>query len=544
MQDYIRELYQILAAAEPDYIWLDDDIHAGGCFCKHCLDKFAEIAGRRYSREELRTALNEGNVESKLAIRKKWLEHSRRTLMDLLTLVEKTVHAVSPKMTLGLMTGDRFPEGYDFDRWVKILSGPAGAEVMWRPGEGFWSDERLTEMLEKSHSIGRQVAFLPDNVFRIQVEIENFMYQRLKKSKKITAIEPAAYIAAGAMGAAFNVLAPHDQPLTEYEPLTAELHTTRPFYDLLVKTLGRAKPMGIYTGWNKDSLLATNLSQGQWLCGDTRKIAGGQAGEIFEIGLPAAYRFEDSQATILAGESPRSFSSDALEKILAGGVYLDALALTTLNQIGYGELTGFAVDKFHEADCIEQGTAHPLNASFAGQLRDGRQSFGWCGWSGPAAALIPQNEKSQILSRLINYAHDEIAPCTSGVFENRLGGRVYVAGYCPWTFLQYLSKSQQMKSIFRWLSNLTLPAYVGSYHKINLWTRKTADGKQAVALLNSSLDPAENVELMIKTDRREITIYDMNCRPTALTSTDEEFGYRKFILPEISSWQMKLVCEK
>jgi hypothetical protein len=543
MQNYIRELYQIITAAAPDYIWLDDDIHAGVCFCEHCLDRFAKIAGRRYSREELKAAFSEGSVDSKLDLRKKWLEHSRRTFGDLVKLVENTVHAISPKMPLGLMTGDRFHEGYDFDHWAELLAGPAKADVKWRPGEGFWNDEKMPELIEKSHSIGRQVSFLPDTVRNIQSEIENFMYQRLKKANKITALEPAVYIAAGSMGAAFNVLAPHDQPQDEYEPLVAELHKSRPFYDLLVKTFGRSKPQGIYTGWNKDTLAAANLLQGDWFAGEVRKIAGCQTGEIFEIGLPAAYRLENAQATLLVGESVRSFAPDTIEQILSGGVYLDAGALTTLNQMGYGELTGFEVERFHDADCHEQLVAHPLNGPFAGRDRDGRQSFSWCGWNIPAAALIARDKQSQVLSRLMNYAHQEVASCTSGVFENRRGGRVCVAGYVPWTFLQYLSKSSQMKSIFRWLSKETIPAYIGSFHKINLWTRIPADGRQTIALLNGSLDPAENAELMIKTDRKEITLYDMNCNPRTITATGKDSVYQKFILPEIPPWQMMLVCE-
>jgi hypothetical protein len=546
MQEYIQGLYRSLVAAEPDYIWMDDDIHSGNCFCNHCLDKFAKIVGRRYSREELQKAFNEGSIESKLAFRKYWLEHSRQTFMDLIKLVEKTIHTVSPKMPIGLMTGDRFPEGYDFDLWAKILSGSAGADVMWRPGEGFWSDERPIELAEKVQSVGRQVAFLPDNVMRIQSEVESFVYQPLKKSKKMTALEPAVYIAAGAMGAAFNILTSHDQPLDEYDPMVAEIRKTRPFYDLLVKTFSRSKPQGIYTGWNKDTFVATNLSQGNWFNNDPKKIAGSQACEIFEIGLPAAYRYEDSQATILAGESARSFSPEALEKILSGGVYLDAAALTTLNQMGYGELTGFVVEKYYEKDSLEQWTDHPFNGSFAGQRRDCRQAFRGCGesWGVPAAALIPQSQKSQILSRLINYAHAEIAPCTSGIFENKLGGRIYVAGYCPWSFMQYLSKSTQMKSIFRWLSKESLPDYIGSYHKINLWSRKTLEGKQTMALLNSSLDADEHVELMIKTNGKEIIVYDMNCQSTSLKAAGNSGGYQRFILPEIPSWQMRLVCEK
>jgi hypothetical protein len=548
MQGYIRELYQIITRANPDFIWIDDDVRFGhmpigqGCFCEHCLERFAKKMGRRYSRAELKTAFNEGAIDQKLDLRKKWLEHNRQTISDLMTLIEKTVHEISPKMSLGFMTGDRFYEGYDFDRWAEILAGPNGTEVMWRPGGGFYEDNMLCGFVSKSHDIGRQISTLPDFVRNIQSEIENFPYQQLKKSRRTAALESASYIAAGCTGTAFNVLTMYDEPLEEYQPLVAELHKSRPFYDLLVKNFGRLKPQGIYTGWNKDVFAAGNLSQGDWFAGDVYKLAGGGMNELFEIGLPAAYSIENAQTTVLTGEVVRSLSPENIRKIFSGGVYLDGGALVNLNQMGYNELTGFEVEKFYEADCVEQLVEHPLNGKFAGRDRDNRQSFLW--WNVPAAALTSTSKKAQTLSRLVDYANKEVASCTCGIYENNLGGRVCAAGYFPWTFLQNYCKASQMKNLFRWLSKDTLLAYVSSLHKMNLWTRQTSGGGQAIALINSSLDPAVNAELMIKTDRKEISVYDMNCGAVTVSASSADGGYQKFILPEIPAWQMRLVCTK
>lgn len=548
MQGYIRELYEVIARANPDFIWIDDDVRFGhmpigqGCFCEHCLERFAKKMGRRYSRAELKAAFNEGPIDPKLAIRKKWLEHNRQTIGDLMALIEKTVHAISPKIPLGFMTGDRFYEGYDFDRWAEILSGPEGLEVMWRPGGGFYEDSMVGGLIGKSHDIGRQVSMLPEVVCNIQSEIENFPYQGLKKSRRTAALESASYIAAGCTGTAFNVLTMYDEPLDEYQPLVAELHKSRPFYDLLVRNFGRLRPQGIYTGWSKDIFAAANMSQGNWVDGDVYRMAGGAANDLFGIGLPPAYSLENAQVTVLTGDVVRSLSSQEIEKIFSGGVYLDGGALVNLNQMGYRQFTGFEVEKFYEADCIEQLVEHPLNGKFAGRDRDNRQSFLW--WNVPAAALVPIDDHAQRLSRLVDYNHTEVASCASGVYENNLGGRVCAAGYFPWTFVENLSKSSQMKSLFRWLSKEALAAYVGSFHKMNLWVRRTLDGGQAIGLINSSLDPAVGVELMVRTDRKEMIVYDMNCEAVRVSSSMADGPYQKFILPEVPAWQMRLVCTK
>jgi hypothetical protein len=413
---------------------------------------------------------------------------------------------------------------------------------MWRPGGGFYEDSSLCGLINKSHDIGRQISVLPDFVRDIQSEIENFPYQRLKKSARTTSLESATYIAAGCTGTAFNVFTMYDEPLDEFDALVAELHKSRPFYDLLVKNFGRLKPQGIYTGWMKDVFAAANISEGDWLSGDVYKLAGGSAYEIMEIGLPSAYSLENAQTTVLTGDVVRSLSKENIEKIFSGGVYLDGKALVHLNQMGYGELTGFTVEKFYDADCVEQLVEHPVNGKFAGRNRDNRQSFLW--WNVPAAALIPADKNAQTLSRLIDYKSKEVAPCASGIFENRLGGRVCSAGYFPWTFLQNLSKASQMKSLFRWLSKETLPGYIGSFHKMNLWTRQTPDGGCAIAVVNTSLDTAVGVELMVRTDRKEISVYDMNCGKVTVSSSMADGPYQKFILPEVPAWQMRLVCTK
>ena len=116
-----------------------------------------------------------------------------------------------------------------------------------------------------------------------------------------------------------------------------------------------------------------------------------------------------------------------------------------------------------------------------------------------------------------------------------------VAGYFPWTFVQSLSKASQMKNIFRWLSNDALPAYVASYHKINLWARSLDDGRLAIALINTSFDPAESVTLMINTSSGSLEHYDDQCESRQIQCSSVDGPYRQFVLPTIELWRMRLV---
>jgi hypothetical protein len=542
LRRYVRRIYQLTARADPDYIWLDDDIRLAGhwpiyltCFCDHCLAIFATETGKKYTRDGFRKAVDEGTVAEKLTLRKAWLQHNRDTIARLFGLIEETVHRIRPDMPLGFMTGDRFYEGYDFERWANMLAGPNHVPVRWRPGGGFYQDGNTAELAGKSHDIGRQVSRLPDDVLSIQSEIENFPYQPLKKAASIVVLEACSHIAAGCTGAAYNVLSMNDEPLAEFEPLIARLQRARPFLDLLAKSLGRLKPAGIHTFWNRDSFVTANLAGGSWF--DPAALLPRH--ELYDIGLPACYSEKHASVVILGKNSIYALAPEEIRDLLSRGVYMDAETLQQLNEMGFGDLTGFAVVRADETDRIEKFSGHPLNSGFAGRVRDNRQSFP--GWNSPAYVLRTTGKNAQTLSGLTDYSDRNIAPCAMGIFENRLGGRICVAGYYPWTYLESLSKSSQMKSLFRWLSRDRLPGYVASFHKINLWIRQPRNGRTTLALTNSSFDPAENVVLMLRTENREITVFDMDCRPTVIRSSEADGVYQKFVIPHVDSWQSRLV---
>jgi hypothetical protein len=434
------------------------------------------------------------------------------------------------------MTGDRFFEGYDFDNWAKILAGPNHSTVMWRPGGGFYEDTNTRELAGKSHDVGRQVSVLPKEVISIQSEIENFPYQRLKKAANMVVLEASSHIAAGCTGAAFNVLSMYDEPLDEYEPLVSQLKEYRPFFDLMAKSLGRTPLSGIQTFWNRDSYITGNLESGNWTSSGNPLVSH----EFYDIGLPICYSSENTPVTILGKDNIFALSKEEITGILSKGVYMDVPTLRQLNEMGFGRFTGFDVVNSENKDRIEKFTNHPLNGNFAGRKRDNRQSF----WNSPAYSLRKTDENAQVLSFLIDYTGKEVEPCTSGVFENELGGRICVAGYYPWTFMGNLSKSSQMKSVFRWLSKDSLPGYIASFQKVNLWVREPQNGKIALAFTNSSFDEAKDIVLMLKTEKKSIRVYDMHCKETLIRASGEDGPYQKFVIGEAGPWQMRLaVCE-
>lgn len=539
-REYIRQVYEALTAVKPDYLWIDDDVRLAGhmpvgecCFCDRCVALFSERSGTAFTRDSLRDALGGGTLDERMHLRRAFLQHNRDTLRDLFALIERTVHGLAPGLPLGFMTGDRFFEGYGFDAWAQVLAGPSGSPVRWRPGGGAYREDRLDDFPDKAHAMGRQVALLPASITCIQSEVESFPYQRLKKSVHATAMEAAAYIAAGCTGTAFNVMSQYDEPLAEYAPLVAGLRDARPFLDRLAAVLGRFPSVGVHSGWVKDTQIARN-PDGPWFGSGG---APGHCNELWSTGLPAAYDAAHAQVTALSGDLPLALTDAELRAVLAGGVYLDGPAVTRLNAMGFGDLTGFEVEQVLHDDCIEELTPHALNGDFAGRRRNGRQSF----WKGPAQLLRATGAAAESLSRCVDYTYAEVHPCCMGVFENALGGRVCVAGYYPWEQLQNLSKSSQLKHIFRWLSKDTMPACVESFHRANLWVRETEPGRYALVLLNAYLDPALDLALCIRTEKNAVETCSMRCETTEIQASGRDGDYARFVIPRIDPWELLLV---
>ena len=545
VQKYIRDLYRTTAQADPDFIWIDDDVRLYGhmpilcgCFCDLCVADFSEQTGTIWTRVGLVEALNGPRNSQSLSLRREWLTHNRRLIDTVLRLAEESAHAIRAGLPLGFMTGERFYEGYAFDMWADTLRGARNAPVIWRPGGGFYDDSKMAAMVDKAHEIGRQVGALPDQVIDIQAEIENFPYQVLRKGPHVTALEAATDIAAGTTGAAFNILAQTMESLDEWIPLLEKIAATRPFYDRVAANCCRTACEGLWFAWNQDAFMTAGGDDG-WL--GSSNPAGPDAGrtDIFSLGIPPAYTATGACVTALAGDSPLMFDRSTLECILAGGVVLDGPALARLVEMGLGEYLGFEPGDRYDDDTIEVFADHALNGPFPGHRRDCRQSFKWR-WDGSVRALQPIHDQAEIVATLADY-QDGDRGVSLGVFENELGGRVAVMGYFPWNLVQSRPRSVQTGSVMRWLSRHTIPAMVDTYARAHIWCRRRADGTPVIFVLNASCDPIPSLDLLVRTDVGSLLSYDMTDREKPLVRSGEFEGYGRFSLPDLGPWSAAII---
>jgi hypothetical protein len=539
---YARQIYTAMAQAGPDFIWVDDDIRLQGhkpanltCFCDACVAAFSKHTGTPFTREKLVAAFDAGLLENRLRLRREWLEHNRGVVNTLLRNIEEAVHEVKPGLPLGFMTGDRFYEGYAFERWAGTLAGKAGAPVRWRPGGGFYADESLLGLVDKAHASGRQCSALPAGVTAIQSEVENFPYQRLRKSAHTTAVEAAAHMAAGTTGTAFNVLTMQNDPLDEYGPLFRKLCQYRPFYAKLEAALGRSLALGVWPAWNADSFTTVNADSG-WLSGGRMPL--NEPCVLGEVGIPICYDQRGAAVTALTGASVLAFPRDELRRMFGGAVLLDVAAWKTLERLQLDSWTGVRGVEPVDHDATEILSAHAVNGRFAGWGRDCRQSFNWeRAWN-----LRPQSAATETLARMVDYGGRDLGVSMTAA-TNQFGGRVVTMGYYPWSQLHSLAKTSQLKAVCGWLSRGTLPAVAESFAKVVIWCRRGVGGRMALVVLNASLDPVEHLSLRVMTDGAAFTHSQPEAedRRIAAARIPDAPGAMRVVVPHLEPWSIHLL---
>ena len=133
---FTEEKYRLYAQAEPNFIWVDDDIKIFwngvkfGCFCPEYLRKFNEKYGFSFDRE---TLVNELDIADNTALREKWVQDVCERITNLLARIKKAIREVKPDMPLGFMTQRSSwstYNGMDFPAWFTALDAVKG-----RPGK-------------------------------------------------------------------------------------------------------------------------------------------------------------------------------------------------------------------------------------------------------------------------------------------------------------------------------------------------------------------------------------------------------------------------
>jgi hypothetical protein len=538
MRAYVRAKYELVAGARPDFVWVDDDIRmhhhgvAWGCFCPTCLALFAQRVGRPYTREELVKTfdLPEGG-----RVREAWVEQNIATIESLLADVKSAVEHVNSAITLGKMTagaGWTTYSGQAFERWFTALGATKA-----RPGGGFYSDSTPLEMLAKAQECGCQRAPLPPSVTDVQYELENFPYQRLKKSNTAVVNECSLALAYGLNGIAFNMMGT-PASTEDFMPWMDAIPVARPVWEQWVAHAAGMPTAGLWPAWSPGLMTRRSVRQGENWLGSAPKHNINLPKILGEIGLPLAATASGC-GVVLCGRVAEAFSDAELKGMLAGGLLMDSTALEVLTERGLGNLTGVRLAQRLDNGLMERFTNDELNGRAVGELRDARIEF-WGDAKGMGDVFEPVATGVRVLTTIEDYFCRSRGPGMTA-FENELGGRVVVMGYAPWIFLHSVGKRLQLQNVADWISWNTMPVRVDETVPLVSVARISADRRRgAVMLMNAGMDaiPDVTVHIRLATPRARLLSFGQNERTLDVQS---ETTGGCFTLQELAPWSIRVI---
>lgn len=474
---YIYVRYRILASAEPDFIWTDDDIRLyshgkawDGCYCEHCMEAFNQTYGFGYYLQDLTEEL-----EKDQELHEKWNMFRNSLIKELLITIRNAVKGIKPSIEMGYMSTGEERSGAEYTNacreWMEALGAEKG-----RPGGGFYKDDRPLELFEKVYRISTQLKEYPKTIRDLQYEFENFNYQTLGKAMTLAEIESTAALMYGCNGIAFNDMVFNDNPK-------------------LLKMVQRATGL-----WER-------------LCRENQKYfnagvycASIKTAHFFnEIGIPVTCEMSQGSAAVILGDEWEKLTGEQAKKLMGKNVLTDGRGLERLWERGLGHLCGGRVKNSYTNGMAERFTEHPVNGKFANYYRDVFMTF----FHPNICHTFETADTAECLAKLETIRH-HLSDCSMYLFCNELGGRICVDGYLMPDCLKSEAKRGQILNVLEYLSCGKLPVKMEQCQKVIPIVRASGDGKMRVMLTNASLDPTEEFECMVRNDKEFYQIGNRN----------------------------------
>ena len=434
---HVSRLWESYAALRPYAIWLETDLrHFGhspnvefGCFCEEHLRRFSERAGlsRTVSREELRAALLQPGEPHPW--RKLWLEMQGEETNDVVEMLTRTVHAVSPETRLGLMPSApraHTTEGRDWKGLRLALNENGTRPYLSRPHMGTYMEITPLNLYNTADCIILTRKLLP-NSERELASLENFPYSRVTRSLTSTGAELLLAAVAGSDGVVMGLFDAFGNPMEAPKQVGAMLREMKP--RLIAISQMRRSPgrdSGINVAFSPDYGKSCHIHEPTTLF---QMVSDGVAATTLLGVLGVSWIYDDTAAiTILTGQTARALPDALILKYLAKGLWLDAAAAVILQERGFGEDIGVArFSRPMEPSDLRNAAGEEFLPATTPPRYDSLFVPNFARKRSPITLLTPA-EGAQMFSRAVDNDGRPLG-CTGTLFRNRLGGRVFVHAF-------------------------------------------------------------------------------------------------------------------
>lgn len=493
-KEYIHDSIEIAASAKPDFMLVDDDFRlanygAPGCYCEHHMAAFAQVIGRRLTREELLSALRSDKL-----LRKRWDDFRLESLLAIAREIREGIDNTDPKLPCGFCICDAGGMELHFaHRIAAVLAGDNQPFI--RVNTAWYWNSDPKSLLNKVYWTSAQMAIMKD-IPEILAESDTYPQNRYYTSSKALDTQIIFSILHGCTGLKLWI-----SRTNEYQPengiayrkiLRENLGLYRELRNIIphVTWDGPVTPLPTDIADIPDAV--NPVRNMNWTCA----VMG-------RMGIPATVGYGSAtQVTMLTGPECDLFSDDEIRTLLAHGVLLDGQAALKLCRRGMSSLIGVEADLPNDWKC----SFERMNDNVINGLASGKCIAIAALANGTAVRLAPNSPLTQILSTLYwqpFYQSPEEFEAGAGItlFENSLGGRVavYAAAIGDTPFMDE-NRRRQLVNVLEWLNSAPLPAVVVS--DIDIYAMHgiidtDIGGGELLALFDLNLDSLDCLKLRL-----------------------------------------------
>lgn len=491
---YIRSAAARIASVGPDHIMLDDDFRLmyrsqKGCACPLHMAEFNRLAQVSFNREKLYESLCSDDDRA-ARYKELFVKTQIDSLLDCAKEIRGGIDSVDPAIPGSYCACGAAAEGaYEI---ASIMAGE-GNPVVLRLNNANYCAKDSRNFTHIMHRAATQIAALSGKPDVILAETDTCPQNRYSTPAAMLHSHFTFSILEGAKGAKHWITR-----LRSFEPKSGiayrkKLAAHSGFYDELAKLNDRLTWLGckipvperpVYALTPKDATLSNE--QGWSAC------------VLDRLGLPLHFSPDGEGVCFFDGKTDFGFTDQELLTFLSGKVVLDAAAAERFIARGLGQYLGVAVKRRDANAKNPSGEALPAGASDAlPNLRE----------------LVPLSDRVKRYSEVYHLRdgkyRDILFPGVTA-YENELGGTVVVfSGETAFAFslteaFGFLNESRKAQLV-RILEDLdSLPAYYPGDVELLFKAARLDNGSLLCAVLDMSLDPVEELALVIHQDVKHI----------------------------------------
>lgn len=501
-REYMRHSFKVIASHNPDHIMLDDDfrlINRGpdsrGCVCNLHLSAFEKKTGIRKTREEIYAhVIGDSEVDAKMC--DAFVETQLEALAECAKYMRAGIDEVNPAIQ-----GSFCCVGGGCDAATQIATTMAGKNnpVIVRINNGNYHPVGLKEF---SNSFIR--AAVQIEVLKGQGKVDHFLAEtdtcpqnRYSTSAMSLHAHFVGTILEGVSGAKHWITR-----LSNYEPMSGKkfrevLGKYNKFYETLSNIVPNLKWRGarIPLSSKPNYLFKKSLAYDGW-----------NLNVLERLGIPMYFSPDNSAPlTFLDGGRDFLFTDDAIKEMLHGTLVLDGGSAERLCNRGFTEYLGVEVKE--NTGKIVSGEIFAENQKKSVNKQTNPREI----------KIIDENVKPLTLCyHLTGGVEKEILFPASTLYKNSLGGTVIVFGGDAKTKFHYttafgfLNETRKNQIVELLKEHGDLPVYTPDDDEIYLKSADMEDGSLFCAIFNVSLDPVENIRLVLDKSPSKIFFLDLD----------------------------------